>query len=336
MWYIHPDYYYAECNANCTNAASWTPVKVPVAAKYYIDPQSARYFSLDSQGRPRFVCSGENDDYEHTYASFTYTTCDGNCTIASNWHSYFIDLGQNMYVYQPQIVLNANNQPRIMTILDVNDVYKLVYLKCDANCSQGGSWTYNVLYEVGQDGEFSFRLDSQGWPRVAYYKESISDPMLYYAWSTTAAANPASWVITHLNLPPNDWRTVDLAIDSKDRPRMAFASADQNLEYVECTANCGDPTGAVWQVQDIETVDALNAIDPISPGTCSSSTWMVEGFPSLALDGADRPSVSYFVRHYKACPATTHDVWGLRFATAGTGPEPKPLDKRVFLPAIVR
>lgn len=338
MWYIDPDYYYAECNANCTNAANWTAVQVPVASQSYIYPRSGRYFALDTQGHPRFACYGYASDDENVYRGFAYTTCDGNCTTASNWHSTLIDLGD--YVHAPQLVFNADDQPRIMGInMDVNLVYNLVYLGCDANCTQSGNWQFTTLYEVGEFGNFSFRLDSQGRPRLAYYNESPSDPMMYYAWSDSNEFSSAGWYIYGQNLPSSDQRTVDLVIDSQDRPRVAFASDEDNLDYAECTADC-ESAGSTWQLQHVETGDELDISDPIPAGPgCLSSKWALRGYPSLALDAADQPSVSYYARHEKLCLGgdglyhTLYDVSALRIATAGGAAQN---GGGIYLPLVIR
>ena len=323
MWYHDPDYVYAECNANCANAANWSAIAVPVVApSSYIYPQTARYFALDAQGRPRFVCYGWDYDDENVYEGFQYTTCDGNCTTATNWHSALIDL--DTYIEQPQLVLNAGGQPRIM---GVNTDDELTYLGCNANCAQAENWGRTTLYEVGYWGNFSFRLDTQGRPRVAFYTGDSSDETMYYAGSNSTALAPTSWFSDSLALPPNDERTVDLALDSQNRPRMAFASAQEDLDYVECTANC-ESTSSTWQLQHIETGDELDMSDPIPLGGCLASTWMLLGYPSLALDAADQPNVSYYAQHSKFCLGgdgqyhILHDVWALRFANVSGSSTP--------------
>jgi hypothetical protein len=324
MWYHDPDYVYAECNANCANAANWTAIQVPVSAPSgYIYPQTARYFALDAQGRPRFVCYGWDYDDENVYEGFQYTTCDGNCTTASNWHSSLIDL--NTYIEQPQIVLSTNGQPRVMGLNTDNE---LTYLGCNTNCSQAENWGRTTLYPIGYWGNFSFRLDSLGQPRVAFYTQDSSDGALYYAWSNSTAIASTVWFSDSLALPPNDERTVDLAIDSQNHPRMAFASNQENLDYVECTANC-ESTSSTWQLQHIETGDELDLSDPIPPGGgCLTSVWMLLGYPSLALDAADQPNVSYYARHSKLCLGgdgqyhILNDVWALRFANVSGSSTP--------------
>jgi hypothetical protein len=106
-----------------------------------------------------------------------------------------------------------------------------------------------------------------------------------------------------------------------------------------CTANC-ESGGAAWQLQHVETSAELDAADPIYDAACSPPTWLVEGYSSLALDGADRPSISYYARNSKLCLGgdgkyhTLHDVTALRFATAGAGPTPGNI--KTYLPLTIR
>ncbi len=308
MWFDGDGYRYAECNANCTNAANWTSVQVPVAdaewgAPY---PKNGRYFALDAQGRPRFVI----DDIR-------YTTCDANCTTASNWYS--ARLGFDQYsIYQPQLAFNAGNQPRV---LGYDNEGKLVYLECNTNCLQVAGWNYVTLPYTETawlyDSSVSFRLDSQGRPRIAFYDRSSGSTTLRYAWSNANSLTTAGWSSYGLPYAPADNYTIDLAIDSQNRPRVAFGSETENLSYGVCTANC-ETASSAWQRQDIETGDELNLSDPIptNPG-CIVSTWMIGSYPALALDSTDRPHVSYYARHVQGfCggSSTYNDAWAIRYA----------------------
>jgi hypothetical protein len=88
-------------------------------------------------------------------------------------------------------------------------------------------------------------------------------------------------------------------------------------------------SNSTWQLQHIETGDELDASDPIPAGPgCLSSAWMLIGYPSLALDAADQPNVSYYARHPKYCLGgdgqyhILNDVQATRFASAGGSSTP--------------
>ncbi|CAG0935028.1 hypothetical protein TFLX_03852 [Thermoflexales bacterium] len=329
MWFDGDGYRYAECNANCASAANWTAVQVPVAdaewgAPY---PKNGRYFALDTQGRPRFAIEG-----------LRYTTCEANCTTASNWSS--ARLAVNEYgLYYPQLVFNPNDQPRLLGY-DSQD--RLVYLECSSSCGQVASWNHVTLpYSASSlfyDSNFSFRLDGQGRPRLAFYDLDTGGTTLRYAWSNANSLTTAGWSSYGLPYAPADDHTVDLAIDSQNRPRVAFGSETEDLSYGVCTVNC-ETANPTWQRQDIETGDELNLSDPIptNPG-CMVSTWMLGEYPSLALDNADRPHVSYYARHVQGfCGGTSsyNDAWAIRFARpSGSTPPAPPVTVGVNGPAL--
>jgi hypothetical protein len=163
-------------------------------------------------------------------------------------------------------------------------------------------------------------VDAQGRPRIAYY-DGADSSVLYYAWSNASPLTAANWQSYPLNYPGNsDFWSVDLALDSQGRPAIAFATDELDLSYITCTANC-ETNSPTWQQQFIETGADLEAAYPIPPAPgCSGPTWMVNGYPSLTLDAADNPSVSYWVRHGQLCNGGTQivfDASSIRVATAG-------------------
>ncbi|NLF15339.1 MAG: hypothetical protein GX597_26410 [Anaerolineaceae bacterium] len=325
-------YVYAECEAGCTQAGNWTSVTVPMEDQAYVmSPDNARYFALDTQGRPRFVA-------EFYDGGFVYAACDANCTTAANWHDALIDFGQRVYFDGPQLALNGSDQPRVVAI---DGAEQLVYAQCDANCAQAANWTRVTLYGgIGRpmydDPTYSLRLDAAGRPRIAFYPADASDTNLYYAWSNANYTSAASWSEYGLVLPPADRRTLDLAIDGAGRPRVAFATGEGDLDLAECTANC-ESAAAAWQVEHVETNDELNASDPLPPDPgCQVSSWLVGDYPSLALDGAGSPTVSYYARNVQSCNGhASNNAWTIRLATAGTTPHVD-YDWRVYLPLTLR
>jgi hypothetical protein len=178
------------------------------------------------------------------------------------------------------------------------------------------------------------RVDAQGRPRIAYYDGNASNNVLHYAWSNASPLTAGGWSSYTLNYPTNsdDW-SLDLALDSQGRPSVAYATDDLDLSYVTCTANC-ETASPTWQQQYIETGEDLNASYPIATDPdCASSTWMVIGYPSLALDAANNPSVSYWVRHGQLCPDIRYNAQGIRFATAGGTTQN---NRRIYLPLVIR
>jgi hypothetical protein len=328
-------YFYAECNANCTdNAANWTNVAV-VSAGAYDYPHNVRYAALDTQGRPRLVYEMTN----YPDHGFNYLTCDNNCTTASNWQTTAVttpDLQPDMNL---QLVFDQNDQPRVLGYDDDNSV--LVYAECNYDCSTAANWGSVALFDVGYyfNYDFSLRVDAQGHPRIAYYLMDNSDNvLLYYAWSNANSLTITGWNSYSLNYPTNDELSVDLAIDSQGRPEVVFATDTLDLSYLTCTANC-ETTNPTWQQQYIEMSDDLNISYPIPTNpACESSTWMIIGYPSLALDAANNPNVSYWARHGQFCDYQGHlQIWydaeSIRFAMPGGM---TPTNLQVYLPLVVR
>jgi hypothetical protein len=223
----------------------------------------------------------------------------------------------------------------------------LFYAECNSSCSNAANWG-----SVGQiapiyyfsDNNYALRVDAQGRPRIAYYDGNSDNNVLYYAWSNAAPLTVGGWSSYTLNYPTHDNLTLDLALDSQGRPSVAYSTAiiedsPDGLSYLTCTANC-QTASPTWQVQFIETTDDLATSYPIAttPG-CVSSSWMVTGNPSLALDATDSPSVSYMVRHGQLCYDNQghlqilYDAESIRFATAGGTAQ---IGQRVYLPLLIR
>ncbi len=320
-------YYYAECNANCTDsAANWTSVAVIDATNNY--PDNVRYFALDTQGRPHMVYPmASYPDY-----GFNYLTCDAGCTTASNWFTTTVttpDLRPDGF----QLVFDQNDQPRVLGYDNNNNA--LAYAECNSSCSTAANWgsvgLFAPIHWYVLDYSFVLRVDAQGRPRIAYYARNVNPNVLYYAWSNASPLTTGGWLSYTLNYPPNsDNGSLDLALDSQGRPRVVFATDQLDLSYLACTANC-ESTSSTWQQQYIETGDELDASYPIAQiPTCTPPTWMVIGYPSLALDAADNPHVSYYVKHGQSCeyPPGHYQIYynakGIRFARPGGTVTPTP------------
>ena len=87
---------YGECNANCTNAASWTLTEIAVARWYWFWPDSEnnQSFALDSQGRPRLVYYANPFGADPNALTGTLLAyCHSSCTNAANWTTAQLSVG---------------------------------------------------------------------------------------------------------------------------------------------------------------------------------------------------------------------------------------------------
>jgi hypothetical protein len=345
MWYAlysgyERYYYYAECNANCANnSANWSMVGV-VQVNWYAYPNNVRYAALNSQGQPRLVYPMRNyPDY-----GFYYLTCDTGCTTASHWFTTTVTT-PNLEPDIFQLVFDPNGRPRVLGYDSNNG--ELVYAECNSGCTTAANWgsvgLFGPIYYLSEY-PFVLRVDAQGRPRIAYYDGNANNNVLYYAWSNASPLSVGGWSSYTLNYPTNDYWSLDLAIDRQGRPRVAYPTAiiqgsPDGMSYLTCTANC-ETTSPTWQQQFIETSDDLNTSYPIALNPdCVSSSWMLVGYPSLALGVADNPNVSYRALHIQLC----YDIYGnlkplydaqsIRFATASSMPQN---NKWLYLPLVIR
>lgn len=340
MWYAlysgyERSYYYAECNANCTvSAANWTSTAM-VNVDSYGYPLNVRYAALDTQGRPRLVYPMVSypDD------GFNYLTCEAGCTTASNWFTATVTtpgLQPNVF----QLVFDPYDRPRLLGYDDNNS--ELVYAECSINCATAANWGSVGLFEpiyYLAEYPFTLRVDTQGRPRVAYYDGDAGNNVLYYAWSNASPLTVGGWSSYTLNYPTNDYWSLDLALDSQGRPAVAYPTDTLDLDYLTCTAAC-ETASPTWQQQFIETSDDLEASYPIALNPdCVSSDWGISGYPSLTLDAANNPNVSYRVLHVQLCYDShghlqpLYDAKGIRFATAGGTTQNY---RKVYLPLLIR
>jgi hypothetical protein len=102
---------------------------------------------------------------------------------------------------------------------------------------------------------------------------------------------------------PTPWWQTSTLVDASGGVHTAFYT-NQSIVYAYCPAACDDPTN--WSETLIGDAGSYDSLD----------------YPTLALDAADQPSVSYYAQHARMCLGSNgqyqilHDVWALRFATA--------------------
>jgi hypothetical protein len=317
-------YQYAECNNNCTNPAQWSVVEVasgrmPGAAAI----EQNQSFALDAQGRPAFVYMADSFGVDPAEAGTFYVSCQAGCTQAMNWvrSKFTDDLWTNpALAFTP----GPNSQPRLVVgVTDYTNIYGwLAYFECNANCIIPNNWYGTVLAWTDQDyyhtdAVYALRLDRNGHPRLAIqpwqgYSDYLHLGQLSYMACDANCAQYESWTALDLGLPSRSGEGgVDLALDSLNRPRIAYripAPTDE-LAYIWCNVNC-ETSAQGWQSQIIPTTAAAQqefpfdpmqgcpsptCIPPIPP--CTSAFWDAGYWPSLTLDGAGNPRLAFDLKH---------------------------------------
>lgn len=301
------DYYYAECNQNCTDPAEWSVTYILNTYGTSIfsisdleTPQ--RYFALDPQGRPRFVYFDRNYFIEPDHLGAFYVYCDAGCSDSANWFETQISLadGFDYEVYSyPSLTFSSTGQPRLAALMDVvgGDI-SFYYSACDSGCSDGGNWDRALLFERGSGTEVSWdlELDGSGRPRIAFYKGATLDDTgdkLYYLYCNANCLSAGSWQSFYMGLGGGMGKHPDLEFNAQGQPRIAYIrNMDDGLGYAWCNSNC-DSGAAAWQDSIVETASVLDAEYPVPrPPHCDAAIW--RGItPVMSFDGGGNPRVAY-------------------------------------------
>lgn len=262
--------FYAYCDDNCTNAASWSETRL-------LDDSHARDFDLafSPTGQPRLAFATYNS--ETMAQPVIYAECNQNCSTAANWAGFVLANTASASVSHEasfSLAADSDGRPRLALYtgtgiggdLAANTLY---YLGCQReNCAEATNWTavdLNFPQTHGEEG-VSLALDGQDRPRIAYHAPMAAGFGLYYGWcnsncETTAAGwqaqemEPSEEVNAELPIPP--WPGCD---------------------FPDC--------------------------DPPIP-SCTMSTWDTGVRPSLALDASGRPRIAYDANHEQGGPCGT-------------------------------
>jgi hypothetical protein len=300
---------YAACDRNCTDAAGWSELVLPLEATVYF-LRSGRYFALDALDRPAFLFHSPASAF---FFGTLYLSCDADCTSSIyNWAGGLINtdhLGMFSLAF-------AGESPRVAYAALENGT--VGYMACDLDCGSSDSWyRYPLTAFSPLDGAVSLRVDSLGRLRMALYRGSIAsaDPghnKVAYLWCDDGYCFGGNWMGADTGFPVSHGEGVELALDASGRPHMAYYAAAEPFAVVHarCTADC-ESASSTWEVRSVGTADEMNASDPVpvEPG-CSISTWRVGGQPSLALDAAGHPWVGYDARHSQGGSCEAHDDMG--------------------------
>ena len=171
------DLKYASCDASCTTVANWTKISVDTSGDV------GNYASLALDGaNPRIAHYDSVNNRDVRYSS-----CDSNCTTASNWTSVSFDTSGDVGSYA-SLRLDSG-KPRVSYSDSTNNDLK--YATCDTSCTTASNWTKVSVDTTGSVGQYtSIALDSSK-SRVSYFDSTNND--LKYATCDTACTTVANW-----------------------------------------------------------------------------------------------------------------------------------------------
>jgi hypothetical protein len=315
---LEHEYHYAECDADCTNASSWKTVMVRGSYGTSVfdtsdDTSPQRYFTLDPQGRPRFVYIDRNYPIEPDHMGSYYVWCDADCTNARNWReTLFTDTTPYDFepVRYPSLTFTRSGAPRIITNLFVlsasGQESGLYYIACDNGCDRRENWKRVYLVPRGQElnPSWDIELDQHDRPRVAFYIGSLPDnggEHLFYLWCDEGCLNADNWYYNDPGVPSRSGRHPDLELTAGGKPRIAVMAGNSGgLGYIWCDQDC-ETDNPQWKGAAIETTKTLEAEFPQAlPTSCDAGLWTTLT-PALALDSAGNPFMAYDARYDTRC-----------------------------------
>jgi hypothetical protein len=331
-----------QCDGNCTSLAHWHSGDVGAAYARQVGwvEEFVHAFALDDQGRPRFVYYDAGADYEDPHWGAFYAFCDAGCTAAANWQE--TRLLDDIHAGEFDLAFGPNGQPRLAwtTFNSETLAQQLVYAECEQICHLVANWSAIVVADtvsasVTHWAVFDLAVAATGKPRLALYTGtgaggSLAPNSLYYlACVAVECAADQAWSALRLLAGTQGEDGVALALDSQDRPRIAYhapLAAGFGLFYAWCNADCTTSTQS-WRAQEMEASEEIDAELPIPPAPgcafpqcnppippCTISFWDGGVRPALALDAGGHPRIAYDADHQQGggCGAYT-DTKQVRF-----------------------
>jgi hypothetical protein len=313
------DYYYAECNQNCTDPNQWGLTQVATARgmaplELHDDELPQRYFALDPEGRPRFVYNDNDSWRDPDHLGTFYAYCDSACTDAANWFETRINKDNNNQgpyrsedFYYPSLTFSRDGQPHVLVDgTSMMDESFLFYVSCAGSCGNMDNWISTPLFKRGSGVNVAYdvELDAQDRPRLAFYEgaqlEGKGD-RLWYGWCNQACTNTANWQRYEVGLDWGEGQAPDLELDATGKPRIAYALYDQGgLGYGYCDSAC-ETIGGQWQHRVVETASDLASLWPVAyPPHCDGGLW--NGLtPVLSLDKNGNALIGYDATYHARC-----------------------------------
>jgi hypothetical protein len=238
-----PKTFYATCESDCGEAASWTYSEI---AEEIWEGTSLRF---DATGRAHVATVVNFNEGERAGTKLSaYLECDGACTSADDWNGigfvapYESDIEAVSVRPTVSLALTHTGAPRVAVLGKTDTGGKnIIYFECDSDCSND-HWQGTVVSNHDQiDAGLDLALDAQDHPRFVYtLNYNIG---LAYCDQESCAGPDSSWDLTKVELggeiPPDEiflWENCtigawflhspSIALTSDGKPRVGYQARD--------------------------------------------------------------------------------------------------------------
>jgi hypothetical protein len=296
--------YYAQCDLNCTERASWSLIELS-NHNGELDA-TGEALALDAAGHPRLLLHGHRNPYEFFKPKRPETQlaqCDSDCFAAANWR---FDVISDSEIWEgSHLRFDQRGRAHVATTVfsygEMAGGPLTAYLTCEGACNMLGRWSgtgFGTPVEALTDAvavhpSVSLALTKAGQPRVAMLiKDNQGKRSIGYAECDDGCASGDSWRGINLwavDSPIGDG--IDLALDSKGMPVFAH-TINYNIVLTYCQKQPCTAQGATWESSNVERGTELPADAIFLEWNCTIGAWFLHT-PSLALTADDKPRVGY-------------------------------------------
>lgn len=296
--------YYGSCDSDCGNRESWS--YAPILDHGSDLEVTGQAFALDPQGRPRFVL--------HTYLTalgigqgdpVTYwVSCDSDCTNPNQWTKSAIQ--PTDIVSYATLAFDPQGKAHLAGMTTAKDgdteIDVAAYFECASDCGVEANWKgigfgsyFTSEYEaVRFTPSLSMALTKGGQPRVTFVAKGESDQKQLFYLACDADCTADNWAAMLLSSHEKLDVGVDLALDAKDKPRVAY-TVDYNILLASCDdADCAT-AGDAWKGTVVEGGSEMPPDQIFLYPNCNVSAWFLHS-PSVALTSGGAVRVGYQAR----------------------------------------
>ena len=292
--------YYAECDANCSDEASWSVT--PIIEHQGDQDVTGQALAIDPEGRPRFIM--------HTYLAYLgvgqkppktwMVGCDEDCTSADSWQQF--EIAEDKIWYRSQLIIDDSGAAHLLTAVENADgmsagLKLAAYLECPHSCNTADAWSGVGLVELYESTveeikpSTAMALTKAGQPRLLLLERGGPNNKRLLYFECDGNCTEDNWTGSALSDLSELGSGLDLVLDAQDHPHFVF-TLDWNIGLYHCTSASCASDDADWQLTEVELSGNIPKDEIILWPNCTVAAWMLHQ-PSLALGRDGSVKVGY-------------------------------------------